>query len=87
MREPRGETSAHFLCLTTSLNLCIRITEYENKIAELETETDRLSQALESHKAAAEDSQAITSKKVDELAREVQKRVFLLHDPLSTLNT
>ncbi|KAM5530766.1 hypothetical protein V8D89_015573 [Ganoderma adspersum] len=51
-----------------------RITEYENKIADLETETDRLSQALESHKAAAEDSQAVASKKVDELAREVQKR-------------
>ncbi|KAI1794075.1 CASP C terminal-domain-containing protein [Ganoderma leucocontextum] len=51
-----------------------RITEYENKIADLETETDRLSQALEAHKAAAEEAQTVASKKVEEFGREVQKK-------------
>lgn len=52
-----------------------RIKEYETKIAELESETDRLSQALEVQKAAAEQAQTVASKKADELGREIQKRV------------
>ena len=51
--------------------------EYEAKIADLESETDRLSQALEAQKNAAEQAQAAASKKVDELGREVQKKVCL----------
>ena len=49
--------------------------EYETKIADLESETDRLSQALDAQKATAEQAQAMASKKVDELGREVQKKV------------
>ena len=52
------------------------ITEYETKIADLETETDRLSQALEAQKAAAEEAQAAASKKIEELGREIQKKVL-----------
>ena len=66
----------------TALTFSIRITEYENKIADLESETDRLSRTLESQKTAAEESQAVASKKVDELSREVQKRV---HNTISCL--
>ncbi|KAI0663567.1 CASP C terminal-domain-containing protein [Cubamyces menziesii] len=51
-----------------------RIKEYESKIADLESETDRLSQALEAQKRATEEAQAAAAKKVDELGKEVQKK-------------
>ncbi|KAI0823762.1 CASP C terminal-domain-containing protein [Trametes gibbosa] len=51
-----------------------RIKEYESKVAELESETDRLSQALESQKLAAEETRSVTAKRVDELTKEVQKK-------------
>ena len=61
------------------------ITEYETKIADLETETDRLSQALEAQKAVAEEAQAAASKKIEELGREIQKKVLLIQvAPAST---
>ena len=47
----------------------------ESKTTELETETDRLSQALEAQKVTTNEAQAAAVKKVDELGREVQKRV------------
>ena len=48
--------------------------EYEIKIADLESETDRLSEALEAQKSATEAAQAAAAKKVEELGREVQKK-------------
>ncbi len=76
MKAPRGKQFANlYLLMACTLNFAVSITEYENKIADLETETDRLSQALDSHKAATEESQAVASRKVQELARDVQKRV------------
>ena len=54
----------------------LRIKEYEAKITDLESETDRLSQSLDSQKAAAEQAQAVASKRIDELGREVQKKVW-----------
>ncbi len=48
--------------------------EYEIRIADLESETDRLSQALEAQKFATEAAQAAASKRVEELGREVQKK-------------
>ncbi|KAI0630292.1 CASP C terminal-domain-containing protein [Trametes polyzona] len=51
-----------------------RIKEYESKVAELESETDRLSQALEAQKRTAEEAQAVASKKVDELTKDIQKK-------------
>lgn len=51
-----------------------RIKEYESKITDLESETDRLSQALDAQKKATGEAQAAAAKKVDELGREVQKK-------------
>ncbi|OJT15752.1 Protein CASP [Trametes pubescens] len=51
-----------------------RIKEYESKVTELESETDRLSQALETQKHVAEDARIAAAKKVDELTKEIQKK-------------
>lgn len=56
---------------------CYRIKEYESKVAELESETDRLSQALETQKHVAEEARTVASKKADELTKEIQKKVGL----------
>ncbi|KAI0780119.1 CASP C terminal-domain-containing protein [Fomes fomentarius] len=52
-----------------------RIKEYESKIADLESETDRLSQALDAQKKATGEAQTAAARKADELGREVQKKV------------
>lgn len=52
-----------------------RIKEYESKVAELESETDRLSQALETQKHVTEEARAVAAKKADELTKEIQKKV------------
>ncbi|KAI0374103.1 hypothetical protein BV20DRAFT_1033504 [Pilatotrama ljubarskyi] len=51
-----------------------RRNEYEAKIAELESETDRLSQALEAQKRVTEEVQTAASRRADELTKEVQKK-------------
>lgn len=56
---------------------CYRIKEYESKVTELESETDRLSQALETQKHAAEEARTIASKKAEELTKEIQKKVCI----------
>lgn len=48
--------------------------ELESKVSELESETDRLSQALESQKASQALSQAEVSKKTGEINRELEQK-------------
>ena len=59
-----------------------RVKELESKITELETETDRLSQALDAQKSTASEAQTKLSKQLDESGRELQKRVRQPIDPL-----
>ena len=90
MKGPHGKLVSSSLDTTfgtpcSRLGFGTSITEYETKIAELETETDRLSQALEAQKAVAEEAQAAASKKIEELGREIQKKVLLIQvAPAST---
>ncbi|EPT04993.1 hypothetical protein FOMPIDRAFT_1156498 [Fomitopsis schrenkii] len=51
-----------------------RIKEYQFKVAELESETDRLSRSLDAQKLATADATAAASKKAEDAARELQKR-------------
>ncbi|KAK7692571.1 hypothetical protein QCA50_004201 [Cerrena zonata] len=53
-----------------------RVRDLESKITELETETDRLSQALDAQKSMASETQAKMAKQLEESVREVQKRVM-----------
>ena len=81
-KGPHGKPASSPLDPTSStpcsrLGFGISITEYETKIADLETETDRLSQALEAQKAVAQEAQSAASKKIEELGREIQKKVLL----------
>ena len=90
MKGPHGKPASSPLDPTfgtpcSRLGFGTSITEYETKIADLETETDRLSQALETQKAVAEEAQAAASKNIEELGREIQKKV-LLH-PSSSCST
>lgn len=65
----------HCYAMCVTHTVVVRIKEYESKIAELESETDRLSQALETQKHAAEEARVVASKKLDELTKEVQRKV------------
>lgn len=56
------------------------VRDLESKITELETETDRLSQALDAQKSTASETQAKMAKQLEESVREVQKRVRWLHN-------
>ncbi|KAI0733144.1 CASP C terminal-domain-containing protein [Fomitopsis betulina] len=51
-----------------------RIKEYQFKVAELESETDRLSRALDTQKLATTDANAVAFKKAEDAARELQKK-------------
>jgi len=51
-----------------------RIKEFEAKVAELESETDQLSRALDAQKLATADAKAVALKKAEETARELQKK-------------
>lgn len=51
-----------------------RVKGLESKITDLESETDRLSRALEVQKSATLDAQAAATRKVEESARELQKK-------------
>ncbi len=53
--------------------------DLQTKVSELESETDRLSSALEAQKAATVDIQAATSKKVEEISKELQRKVGNLY--------
>ena len=57
---------------------CYRVKELEAKVVELESETDRLSTALEAQKTTAAEAQAAAAKKVDELSRDIQKKVGIM---------
>ena len=52
-----------------------RIKDYQAKVAELESETDRLSRALDAQKLATAEAIAAASKKAEDAGRELQKRV------------
>ena len=52
-----------------------RLKELQDKVAELESETDRLSHALEAQKAATLEAQAKAAKQVEEASKELQKKV------------
>lgn len=49
--------------------------ELETKVSELESEAERLSHALESHKALASETSAAFSKKLDDSVRELHAKV------------
>jgi len=51
-----------------------RVQSLESKVTELESETDRLSKALEAQKLSTAEAQAAAAKKVEEVARELQKK-------------
>ena len=67
--------------ISIMMHFC-RVKELESKITELETETDRLSQALDAQKSTASEAQTKLSKQLDESGRELQKRVRRPIDPL-----
>ena len=50
--------------------------ELQSKVTDLESETDRLSSALEAQKAAASDTLAASTKKVEDISKELQRRVW-----------
>lgn len=52
-----------------------RVKELESKITDLESETDRLSQALDSQKVLTTEVQAALVKEHAETTRELQKKV------------
>lgn len=51
------------------------VKELRDKVTDLETEVDRLSQALEAQTAATAEAQATGKKTVDEITRELQRKV------------
>ncbi|KAJ3550102.1 hypothetical protein NM688_g5108 [Phlebia brevispora] len=51
-----------------------RVKQLEAKVAELESETDRLSAALDAQKKATTEAQAAAAKKAEETSRELQKK-------------
>ncbi|GBE81022.1 CASP C terminal-domain-containing protein [Sparassis latifolia] len=51
-----------------------QLKELESKVSDLETETDRLSQALEAQKVATKAAQATAAKKAEEAAKELRKK-------------
>ncbi|KZT72124.1 hypothetical protein DAEQUDRAFT_723291 [Daedalea quercina L-15889] len=51
-----------------------RIKEFEAKVAELESETDQLSRALDAQKLATADANTAAAKKAEETARELQRK-------------
>lgn len=51
-----------------------RLNELQTKVSDLESETDRLSQALEAQKAATIEVQTAATKKVEEVSRDLQKK-------------
>ncbi|KAH9949595.1 CASP C terminal-domain-containing protein [Amylocystis lapponica] len=51
-----------------------RLKDLEVKVTELESETDRLSQALDAQKAATADAQGAAAKKIEEAAKELQRK-------------
>lgn len=53
-----------------------RLNELQTKVSDLESETDRLSQALEAQKAATIEVQTAATKKVEEVSRDLQKKVL-----------
>lgn len=65
------------LCLPADRPVSYRVKGLESKITDLESETDRLSRALEVQKSATLDAQAAATRKVEESARELQKKVGL----------
>ena len=52
--------------------------ELEAKLSDLESETDRLSTALDAQKAATAEARSNATKKVEELSRELQKKASFL---------
>ena len=54
------------------------VKELEVKVAELESETDRLSTSLEVQKRTTVDAQTTSARKVEEMNRELQKRASVL---------
>lgn len=60
------------LYLTTRRN---RVKELETKISELESETDRLSAALDAQKRTTLEAQTAAAKKVEDMSKELQKKV------------
>ena len=53
-----------------------RLNELQTKVSDLESETDRLSQALEAQKTATIEVQTAATKKVEEVSRDLQKKVL-----------
>lgn len=53
-----------------------RLNELQTKVSNLESETDRLSQALEAQKAATIEAQTAAAKRVEEVSRDLQKKVL-----------
>lgn len=53
---------------------CSSLKDLQEKVAELETETERLSRALEVQKAATVEAQTAAAKQVEEASRELQKK-------------
>ncbi|KAI0930470.1 hypothetical protein AcW1_009144 [Taiwanofungus camphoratus] len=51
-----------------------RVKDLESQIAELESEIDRLSHSLDMQKADTQEAQAVAARKVEEAARELQKK-------------
>ena len=70
-------TFAHKSSPDDSMNGC-RVKELEAKLSDLESETDRLSTALDAQKAATAEMRSNATKKVEELSRELQKKASFL---------
>ena len=49
--------------------------ELQEKVTDLESETDRLSEALDAQKATTVEAQSAAAKQLEEVSRELQKRV------------
>lgn len=56
-------------------NAGTRAKELENQIAQLESESDRLSQALESQKTSNLDAELATRRKLEELRKDLSAKV------------
>ncbi|KIL65945.1 hypothetical protein M378DRAFT_448054 [Amanita muscaria Koide BX008] len=52
-----------------------RVRSLESQVLELEAEVERLSASLESHKIYASEAQLLSSRKIEELSREISKKV------------
>lgn len=52
-----------------------RLTELQLKVSELETETDRLSGALEVQKGTTSQAESAAAKRVEEVSKEFYKKV------------